>query len=121
MLNIQEGIAQLGMGGLRTAKRVLNIQEGIAQLRMHRVTMLEIAPSTPATKNSYGVDAIVRRAPSSQEGARQSEGHRTAMRTPIWRERLDGQELDQEPPEAIGEIPFRILEPIGNLEFSAPK
>ena len=71
--------------------------------------------------------AIARRAPSSQEGARQSRGHQRARRTSIWWESLERQEGRwmvkkatsdlQRPP---GRFRFTLWEPTGNLELSAP-
>ena len=74
------------------------------------------------------MDAIARKAPSSQEGDRQSGGHRRAKRTPIWRENLESREGRrmvlrnaishlQRPP---GTFHFTLWGPTGNLELAAP-
>ena len=74
-------------GGRRTARRVLNMQRGIAQLGMRRTTMLEIAPSKPATMSSYAewtqspeAPRVVKKEPDSQEGTKGRGGRRSGGR-----------------------------------------
>ena len=82
-------------GGQRTARRV---QDDIAQLRMRRITMLDIAPSKPATTSNYAG-----RSPNGEEDADLTGESGKAIRA------ADFQEGDQSHPEATREIPFHAM------------
>ena len=73
------------------------------------------------------MDAIARRAPSCQEGARQSGGHQMARSTPICRdslERGEGRRMARKATSRLqrplGRFRFTLWEPTGYLELSAP-
>ena len=95
---------------------MLNIQEGIAQLGMRQITMLEIAPSKPATRSKYDewtqspeVLQVVKKEPVGQEGTI-GQGRRRSGGRVLKREKGGGwSEKRPSPPEATREIPFYAL------------